>query len=871
MRHHLSPGRTLPWLLLPVLLVCTLGLSSGVPRAYTDIRSPEAFFGFRMGADGQLAAWDDIQRYFGEIAQASNRVHLIDIGPTTAGRRMIGAIVSAPENIARLEDIRAVNRRLSDPRTIAGEEEARRLAADHRVVVAIGCSIHAQEVGATQMANELLHELATGTDARTLSILRDVIVILFPSLNPDGHVLVVDWLNRHRNTPYEASPMPWMSHSYAGHDLNRDAFMLNMVENRNLARFFHREWHPQVFLSLHQMGQRGPRFFVPPTYDPVNENYDPLIWRQAGLLGHAMALELERENRSGVVSNALFDYYSPGYEDSAPLGRNTICLLAEAASARGALPITVRANELVGSPRGLPEYRPQVNFPNPWPGGVWRLRDIVEYELIAARGLLDAASRYRDGLAFNFYLMGRRAIEAGRMGEPSAFLIPPGQHDRLASARLANLLIDAGVEVHASLEPFEADGQQYQEGTLVILLAQPFRAYVKTLLEPQRYPVRRAGRDGHAEPPYDAAGWTLPWQMGVSVVTVRAPFHTPAMARQVEVAVEPAHVQGEARPGHYLVDASGNAGTIAANRLLAAGLEPAWITKPEEAGGYLYPAGSLAVRHTRQSRRVIAQLAVSLGARATGVKGHVPAAHLPIRAARIGLYRPWMDNSDEGWTRWLLERHEFDAGTVTDEIVRRGQLRAGYDVIVLPDAAPNRLVAGHRDGTVPPEYSGGLGQSGLASLKAFVEEGGTLVTLNGSGALAIDLLDLPLADATREAEGFFCPGSILRLQMDASHPLAFGMVEETAAFFSDSSAYRITSPQPGLRVPARYGDQPLLLSGWLERGETIAAHPAVVEAQVGRGRAVLIGFRAQHRGQTHATFRLLFNAIHSHQRAGTAG
>jgi hypothetical protein len=652
-----------------------------------------------------------------------------------------------------------------------------------------------------------------------------------------------------------------------GHDINRDAFMLNMAENRSLARFFYGEWHPQVFLTMHQMGSRGPRFFVPPVYDPIGPNYDPLIWRQAGLLGHAMAMELERERRSGVVTNALFDYYWPGYEDSAPLGHNTIGLLSEVASVDLARPVTVAPGDLTGSPRGLPQYRTAQNFPNPWPGGVWRLRDIVEYDLTAARGLLDAAARYREPLVTNFYEMGRRAVAKGEAGDPFAFVVPPGQHDPHAAAKLLNLLIEGAVEVHKAIEPFHAGGDDYAAGTAIVIMAQPFRAYAKTLLERQDYPVRRLAPDAQPERPYDVAGWTLPAQMGVSAATIAEPFPLPAMERLSAATIAPAVVWGERRPSYYVIDGSGNGGAIAVNRLRAAGAEPSWTTTAVEMLGHRYAPGSIVVRHSRQTRAVVDDLARTLGLRATAARGRAPSGVLTLSPVRTALYKPWVANIDEGWTRWLLEQYEFPFSTITDQDVRAGDLRRKFDVIVLPDATHERLVNGHRPGTVPAEYAGGLGREGVAALVAFVQVGGTLVCLDSSGQLAVKELGLPVRDLAAEAGGaFFCPGSILRLSLDGSHPLAFGMPEATAAFFASSSAYAVGPPaaQPGapsIRPVARYASRDLLLSGWIEGESVIAGQPAVLEAALGTGRVVLIGFRAQHRAQSHATFRLLFNAI----------
>jgi hypothetical protein len=837
------------------------------PTYAQEIPTPEAFFGFRMGADTQLASWPRIREYFELVARVSDRVELVDVGASTEGNRMIAAVVSAPENVARLDAIKAANQRLTDPRTLAPDEAAA-LAASHKAVLLIGASIHASEIGATQAANELLHTLATTNDPALLRSLREVVLILVPSLNPDGHALVVDWYERNKGTAFEGAPMPWLYHKYVGHDINRDGFMLNMNENRSLAHFLYREWHPQVLLTMHQMGTRGPRFFVPPNYDPIDTNYDPLTWRTAGLLGHAMALRLEQDGRSGVVQNAMYDYYWPGYEDSAPIGHNTVCLLTEVASVRVASPIHVAAAELQGTPRGLPEYRPQVNFPNPWPGGTWTLRNIVDYDLSAAYGLIHAVARYREDIVRNFYAMGTRAIERGRAGGPFAFVIPPAQHDPHAAAKLKNLLIEGAVEVHRSTASFTAAGQTWPAGSAVVLMAQPFRAYAKTLLERQQYPTRQLAPGAAPERPYDVAGWTLPFQMGVDVIAVDRPFDLAPLTRLESAAIEPLLVEGDARPGYYVVDARGNGGSIAINRLLAADLRPSWRSD-----------GAVIVPYSKRVGSEVARIARELGLPATGRRGRPPAGLVPIARARVALYKPWVENIDEGWTRWILERYEFPYANIADAEVRRGNLRAQYDVIILPDASAERLLSGHPAGTLPDIFTGGLGTEGASALRAFVEAGGTLVALDSSGALAINALNLPIRDVTQDAppSEFFCPGSIVRLELDPSQPLAYGMRPRTAGFFAYSSAYEVTAPPtteghagaPGfsaIQAVGRYAARDVLMSGWLEGERVIAGRDAVLVARVALGRVVLIGFRAQHRAQAHATFRLLFNAIHTSGR-----
>jgi len=808
-----------------------------------------------MGTDRRLAPADDIERYFQNIAAQSDRVRVIDLGQTTDRHRTVAAIVSAPENIRNLDQIRADNQRLSDPRTIAADD-ARRLAASQPIVVAIGCSIHATEVGASQAANELLFDLAQSQSAETADLLRRVVVILIPMLNPDGHRLVVDWYEKHKGTPLEGGRMPWLDHRYAGHDLNRDAFMMNLAESRNLARFFYTQWHPQVFLSMHQMDGEGPRFFAPPNADPIHPNYDPVIWREAGLLGSAITLQLERDGHTGVVSNAFYDYYSPGYEDSAPLGHNTICLLTEAARVKVATPIDVEAGDL----------RALINLPHPWPGGRWTLRDIVDYDLSAARGLLQAAARYRQEIVQTFYDMGARSIELGRRGGPFAFVVPIEQHDTVATEKLEQLLLDAGVEIRRAIQPFAAGGTTYSSGSDLVFLAQPYRAYVKTLLERQDYPMPQNGRDQTAERPYDVTGWMLPAQMGVDVRTIDRAFEPPATSPLTTAMTAAATVGGDGKPSSYVVDGRGLAGVIAANRLRASGAKSAWLTGAIDVNGYRYGAGSFVVPASKATQPVVARLAASHGVRVDGIKEKARAASRPLAALRVGLYRPWLDNVDEGWTRWVFDQYELPFTSLSNADIHKPGLRSRFDAIVLPSIPADLLVSGQSADSVPAEYAEGLGPEGAQALIAFVHDGGTLVSIDQSTAWAIETFDLPVRDVTRDThERFFCPGSILRIDLDAAHPFSYGMPTRTAGFFASSSAYEITmDAQGGDAMPttiATYAPRDLLVSGWLEGESVIAGRAAAIDARIGAGRVVLIGFRVLHRGQSLAAFRLLFNAV----------
>lgn len=863
------------------LLFASLFSAATLAQSAATIQTPEAAFGHKMGADRELVDWPGLQKYFENVAAASDRVELVDAGPTTDGRRLIAAIVSSPQNIARLEEIRSNALKLADPRT-TDDDAAAQIIERQPVIVAIGMSIHATEIAATQTAPELLHTLATSTDQQLTRSLDDLVLILFPSLNPDGHVITVDWYRKWKGTEFEGTPMPWLYHKYVGHDINRDAFMMNMAENRSLADFFYRRWHPQVFLTMHQMGPRGARYFVPPNLDPIDRNYDPLVWRTAGLLGHAMALALEEDGRSGVLQNALYDYYWPGYEDSAPLGHNTVTLLTEAASVRVATPIDVPADQLTGG-RGFPDHQPSTTFPNPWPGGRWTLRNIVDYNLSAARGLIVGAARYRRDLVRNFHRMGKRQVELGTRGGPFAFIIPHDQFDPHAARKLEELLLQGAVEIRRTLEPFRYQETVYQNGADIVFMAQPFRAYAKTLLEVQQYPIRKLAAGAAPDRPYDVAGWTLPTQMNVRVDRVDQYFDPGPTTRLDRVEIPAQKVWGDVRrASYYVVDGRGNAASIAINRLLKTGAKISFLMSPLPVLGYTYEPGSILVIESKGVRETVENIAATLGLRATAASGRVPSDTRPIGSGRVGLYKPWVENIDEGWTRWLLEQYEFAFENISDADLRQSLpagastktpgLRARFDTIVIPDLGAERIMSGHPSGTMPPEYAGGIGADGAEQLRQFVAAGGTLITLDSSSELAITLLGAPLRDVTRglSPNEYFCPGSIVKIELDAD-PLTFGIPRETAGFCSFNSGYEIAqgananTSTATARIVGRYAKSNVLMSGWLEGEKVIAGKGAIAEVKSGQGRAILFAFRPQHRGQAHATFRLFFNAIHTSQ------
>src|SRR5688572_17697095 len=503
-------------------LFCALALTPALALAQSArVPSPSEHLGFAVGADRTLADWGQITGYFQRLAAASPAVHIDTLGPTTSGQPFIVVAVSSPANIARLPELRAAQAKLADPRRLT-PDEARRLIASQPSVIFISNNIHGSEIGASQMAMELAHRLATN-DTLQRHLEREVVLIA-PSMNPDGQQMITEWYRKNVGTKWEGGPLPWLYHSYVGHDNNRDWFMVTQKETRLVTDYLYGKWYPEIFYDVHQMGAEGARIFVPPLVDPVNPNLDPMIVRGIAHIGAEMALALEERGKPGVANSVIYDLWWHGGARSTPTRHNMVGVITEAASVRIATPIVQDTSKMRGHARGLPKYERRVNFPNPWAGGTWRLRDIIDYELIAAEALVKLASEQREDYVRGFVQMGRRAIETGATKPPYAFVIPAGQADAGAVERLVDVLRVGRVEVGQAKSSFTAAGRTYAPGSYVIRLDQPYRAHAKDLLEVQKFPRMEQWPGGPPERPYDVAGWTLSMQMGVNVVQIDQPL-----------------------------------------------------------------------------------------------------------------------------------------------------------------------------------------------------------------------------------------------------------------------------------------------------------------------------------------------------------
>ncbi len=843
--------------LLSIILTFTflpLTLGAQVPE-------PGDYFGHQVGADYTLIGWQKIVDYFQLLDQGSERLSLETLGQTTNDNPMVMAVISSSENLSRLDEIRAASRRIADPRGLS-EDDAKNIARDTPIVVLITCSMHATEVGAAQASVELAYGLVTREDEETRRIRDRVVFLLVPSFNPDGLILVKEWYDTYLKTEFEGGSLPWLYHHYVGHDNNRDAFMLTQKESRMVNRVLFKDWFPAVYLDMHQMGNSASRIFVPPFIDPLNPNTDPLIVWEIALFGNKMALDLEATGKSGVGSSHFFTAWWEGSFLMNVWWHNTVGLLTELASARVASPLFQKKSDLHGGGRGLPVYDRLVNFPNPWPGGWWRLRDIVDYDLIAARAVLEAASRYSEDFIYNRYLMGRRALRLGREEPPFVFIIPSNQDDMATARRMVNILMEGGVEVQQARTDFTVNHIPYPAGSYLVYMEQPFRAYAKDLLEPQRYPEIKENGDTPIVP-YDVSGWTLPYQMGVQVVQIKAPFRAEAV-RISEPIQQTAELPAPPRYG-YLLRHRENNSFILTNELLKDDLSLYWVTESQSVRGLKINPGDVVIPARQKGVRQ----------RLEGLAREVDATILPLNEKpqgrlyrlhqpRIAVYQPWLANMNEGWSRFVLEQYHFPYLNIHNEEIRIGNLRERYDVIYIPDIWAEGIVKGREEGTAPPLFTNGIGAEGVANLKKFVEAGGTLLCLDSSSELVIGEMGLPVRNVLSKIErkDFFCPGSILRMKYDPGQPLDYGMEKEGIAFFANSPAFTvIPNFKTEARVLATYPEKNILKSGFLLGEENIAQRAAMVEVPLGQGRVVLIGFDAVNRAQAHATFKLFFNAL----------
>jgi hypothetical protein len=856
--------------------------------------TPESVLGFRPGADYKLATYDQAVGYFRKLAASTKYMKLVEAGKTSQGRAMYFALVSSPENLAKIDRYREIARRLAHPQGLT-DAEARKLAREGKAFVHIDGGLHSTEVAGPAHVPQLLYDLINGaSEPDGKALLDNVVLLLWPTINPDGQQMVAEWYMQNVGTPYELAALPRLYQEYVGHDNNRDAYMLNMVESRVLEHTW-RQWEPQIIYVHHQTGPFPTRIWLPPFSEPVGIDAPFLMSREVNMIGMAIAKGLEERGQVGATHmGTAFDAWYPGYVDYAPNFKNIAAFWTETALYQYATPREYTIDDFPPAARDL---RPTSLYSSPWPPGRWRLRDAVDYMETASLSVIEFASKYKDSLLFNRYQAGRDQIALGKKKAPYAYFIPREQRDPVAAVELLRRMAFGGVRVSELTQPVTVGTETFSSGTWVVPTDQEFAAMAREVLDVQKYPDLRQYPGGPPERPYDAAGWSLPLQMGVRVVPANTPLSDQARSHMKLVAPPPdlkikptayeAALQSDAAPFDSLpgtgFDTDPSSAAIVPPPGAVTGSGPLLIVDPAQnnafkainiawrQGASVQASAGASGSPIHFSIRGLPERAQDDLVRSLALQAErtVSAPGRAIRQPRIGLYQPWTGSMSEGWTRWVLEQHGFTFVIVRPEDFQ-APLSQKIDVLIIADDARVPIEGAGTQGRgtpgssrpVRPEHAYQLTASDLQGFDRFVRGGGTVVCVSNASAFAIQQLALPVRNvvAGLRPEEFFLRGSIVEVATDPSHPVMAGMPEKAAVFVDGSPVFETLDGFTGT-VLARYQDAGSpLLSGYLIGETHLHGKAAALDVPLGEGHVVLLGFRPEWRGQPFGTFRVLFNA-----------
>ena len=855
------------------LVVLALVCGSVAASAQSRIPTPESILGFVPGAEHKLATYDQTIEYFKKLDAASDQMTLVEAGTSTQGRTFYFALISSKDNLRKVDRYREIARRLSRPEGLS-EAQATALAREGKPLVHIDGGLHSTEVAGPQHTLLLAHDLlARQNDPQVARILDNVILMLWPTINPDGHQMVAEWYMKNIGTPNET--LPRLYQEYVGHDNNRDGYMLNMIETRVMEHAW-RQWEPQIIHVHHQSSPFPTRIWVPPFAEPIAQHAPYLMSRELNTIGMAIAQGLEERGMVGATHMGTgFDAWYAGYIDYTPVFKNIASFWTETALAGLA---NTREYGIDAFPREYRDLRPQALYTSPWEPGKWTLRDAVDYMYVASLSVLDYAARYKENVLLNRYRSGRWQIDKHRKEGPFAYVIPQDQRDKATAVEMLRRLAFGGVRVAALTAPMTVEGETFAAGTWVIPTDQEFIALARQVLDPQLYPDLREFDGGPPEQPYDAAGWTLPMTMGVRVVTVKTPIADSDRAKfkmlvpDAPLDIKPtpyAAAKADAAPYDSAPGAGFNTHPMAAAIVPPPGsitgtgqhvsldaaetnifraLHLVW-----KAGGQVgRSAGAYIISAVPDAALNEMAASLAIHGERTGSSGTV------IKQPRIALFEP-PNSMDAGWTKWVLERYGFEFASINTADIT-GNLRDRFDVIVVGDERRGVLPGG---GFGRPPAPTADDEARIKALDAFVQGGGTLVAMSASAAAVIDQLQLPVRNVLNGVgrDKFFAGGSVMRVTTDSSHPVMAGMPKEADIFVFGSPAFETAAGFNGA-VLASYPEQGSpLRSGYLLGEQYLQGKAAALDVQHGAGHVILLGFRPQWRGQTFGTFRVLFNSI----------
>lgn len=860
------------------LYLCLLNPNPLKSQALGDLPTPESFFGFQPGADQKLIAYEQTMDYLKLLEGQSEMIYIMETGQTELGKPMYLVFISSAGNLQNLDRLKAINRRLAlDPEIPEGERQA--LIREGKTFLIATMSMHANETGPAQAVPLIVYNLVSGAEPNMTEYLNDMVLMIVPSHNPDGQDMVVEHYNKYLGTPYEGSSHPGVYHKYVGHNINRDFITLSMKENQSISDIYSREWFPHVLIEKHQMGMTGVRYFVPPNHDPIAENIDESLWNWSWVFGSNMSRDMTASGLSGISQQYIFDNYWPGSTETS-LWKNTISLLSEAASVQLATPVFVEPNELQVGGKGLSDYNKSINMPIPWPGGWWRLGDIVQYEIESTYSLIRTCARQREEILTSRNDLVRKEVERGRTEAPFFYILPARQHDQGELVGLLQLLDRHGVKLYRLSQDATIEGRAFKAGEFVIPMAQPIRPFIKEVMESQAYPVRRYTPGGEIIEPYDITSWSLPLHRGITSfeVTMKQEGLEAMLTPVLPAEVLP---ERDEAAGEYLVfSANNNESFSMAFRAMDKGIEVFRSSEDLTAEGQQLPAGSFLIRINNRSRGDLQEI---LGAMVTEPipLQNQPEGFTKLSLPRIALVETWLHDMDAGWARYLFDSYGIPYKVVRPSEVAELELKEKFDVVIFADSGKDQLMQGTSQRGeqyyipfYPREYVKGMGKEGWQNVLGFLQDGGKILSWGRSVDLFAGLMEpkepqesfrFPVSNTAQslERQGLKIPGSLLQIKLLPDHPLTLGMPESIGVFHRSNVILQTTIPTFDMdrRVIGSFPENDILMSGYAEKEEMLEKAPAMVWLKKGMGQVVLYSFVPNFRGSTPVANKLIFNAL----------
>lgn len=863
---------------LSILLCLLINIvTSQKSSAQSSIPDPFSHFGFVPGSDHMLFNYGQLIDYLQKLDETCPMLKLIENGRSPMGKKMYIAFISSEKNINNLEKLREINKELALNPDLTEKKQAEYIK-DGKVFFLATLSMHSTEVAPSQSAPLIAHKLITSKDPLIKKYLDDVVYMMVPNHNPDGMDMVVENYNKYKGTQYEGASLPRVYHKYVGHDNNRDFVSLTQEDTKAVARIYNLDWFPQIMIEKHQMGSVGIRYFVPPAHDPIAENIDGELWAWTGVFGTNMLRDLTNAGLTGVGQKMIFDDYWPGSTETC-IWKNVIGMLTEAASVREASPVYIEPNELQASGKGLSEYEKSISFPLPWPGGWWRLGDIVKLEIESTLSTIKTASLLKsDILKFRNDIC-KREVEKGKSQAPYYFVVPVQQDDQSELIALAELMKEHGINTFRLTADYTLGGINLKADDIVYPLAQPFRAFLKEVMEKQDYPVRHYSPGGEMIRPYDITSWSLPLHRGLKSHEIN--IRDEVFEKKLKPLTVPYNPLKEEYKLPAVFPVTSNGSFKAAFMALQNAMSVSRINKELKIDGKVYGKGSFVIQGNNNDmlNSIVKESLTEPGLVKDPEKIQVTIVKMP----RIALVETYFSDMDAGWTRYLFDFYKLPFTILHPDEFELTDFSGKYDVVVFPSTSKALLMNG-KPGTETspsmssyhPDYRKGIGKKGLEKLMLFVNEGGKVISWGQSTDLFTGMLEitkgetkeefmLPFTNTADQArkEGLNIPGSLVRLQLKQDNPLTWGMPAETNVFYRGNPLFNTTIPRFDMdrRVIGAFPDKEILVSGYCEKEEKLSEKPAMIRIKKGKGELILYSFNPQFRASTQATYKLLFNAL----------